>query len=892
MKNNIVGLYKHNIESYNKIKEAFKTQNVVAIKHSTGTGKSYNAIQLAYDNQDKKILYVVPSNSIIEHIKEIINKNPSLDLNKDFKNVSFVTYQSLIYLKEEELKQLNIDILVLDEFHHIGAEVWGRAIDVIVDSHKNMKILGMSAYTVRDRGTSYERDMADPDGDEIFSGKIVSTYDLCDAIIDGVLPKPIYKSAYVNLRKTADELSKRAERLNHESKKYLEVTELLENINEKINNAPSTKDVFQMNIKKDGKYIYFCPMKSEKNINDINAIREETKKWLYEIGLTDNDFEFYTSTSQNQKEGLENRKAFYNDQDLNGNFVNNKLRIMFAINQYNEGVHIPELDGIIMGRSTQSDIVYFEQLGRALAVKEDLIKEYNNLKDKTIEELRLICDKKGLKYNQNMNKNKLIELIIYPVVIDLSNNIDYIRELEDNLKNQIKTSSSKNQDYIIEPSFDIDMLNDDIYDVLNYTKNKLVSTWNDYYNLAVIYYNHYNNLDIKSNFKTINGYEYDSNGYDLGIWLMSQRSYKKYNKLSDNKINMLNKIGMIWKKMITWDDFYLMAKRYYKKYGNSYIPDNYKTFNGYEYDPNGYGLGNWFRAQKRKYENDLTMSQKRIELLEDINIDWNRENDSSLSLNFTRLINYCKKNNIDINTLNYYDFANILYDNDDIEKFYRRNSVSLEELNEEEIVYSIDSIIEYNDMKKLLYEKLEELNEQEKYILIHRFSLNDEEKYILDEIGEKLGLSRERVRQIEKRALRKLKYSPLKSKTKDYHEKYDSSMTEEEKIKEYTNHRYDILIDYLYAKEEKKEFYLNSLCNYYLHITKKEFLDLLEKVKNQYNCELVAKYGCKYSNYYWDTKLLINKVMDELDELVSNQNPHVKVLNQNGFRCINDKRTD
>ena len=32
--------------------------------------------------------------------------------------------------------------------------------------------------------------------DELFSEKIKSRYDLCDAMIDGILPKPIYKSAY------------------------------------------------------------------------------------------------------------------------------------------------------------------------------------------------------------------------------------------------------------------------------------------------------------------------------------------------------------------------------------------------------------------------------------------------------------------------------------------------------------------------------------------------------------------------------------------------------------------------------------------------------------------------------------------------------------------------
>ena len=67
--------------------------------------------------------------------------------------------------------------------------------------------------------------------------------------------------------------------------------------------------------------------------------------------------------------GNKNRIAFYNDEDLEGNQINKKLRIMFTINQYNEGVHVPGIDGVIMGRQTQSDIVYFEQLGRGLSNK-------------------------------------------------------------------------------------------------------------------------------------------------------------------------------------------------------------------------------------------------------------------------------------------------------------------------------------------------------------------------------------------------------------------------------------------------------------------------------------------------------------------------------------------
>ena len=77
---NIVGLYPHNIISYKKIKEAYdKKEKVVSIVHATGTGKTYNALQLAYDNKDKRIVYIAPSEAIIEHVKNLINANPNLN---------------------------------------------------------------------------------------------------------------------------------------------------------------------------------------------------------------------------------------------------------------------------------------------------------------------------------------------------------------------------------------------------------------------------------------------------------------------------------------------------------------------------------------------------------------------------------------------------------------------------------------------------------------------------------------------------------------------------------------------------------------------------------------------------------------------------------------------
>ena len=207
-----VGLYEHNKKSYKKINKAYEFgEKVVGIVHATGTGKTYNALQLSYDNKDKKIVWLVPANGIIEHIKKIIDENPNLDYDRDFSHVEFRTYQSLKEyenMSRKELSEIQMDMLILDEFHHIGAPVWGTRVTTIIDTHPDLEVFGMTAYTVRDRATAYERDMANPYTDELFSNKIVSRYDLCDAMIDGVLPKPVYKSAYINLLDMEQELEK------------------------------------------------------------------------------------------------------------------------------------------------------------------------------------------------------------------------------------------------------------------------------------------------------------------------------------------------------------------------------------------------------------------------------------------------------------------------------------------------------------------------------------------------------------------------------------------------------------------------------------------------------------------------------------------------------------
>jgi RNA polymerase primary sigma factor len=71
-------------------------------------------------------------------------------------------------------------------------------------------------------------------------------------------------------------------------------------------------------------------------------------------------------------------------------------------------------------------------------------------------------------------------------------------------------------------------------------------------------------------------------------------------------------------------------------------------------------------------------------------------------------------------------------------------------------------------LKEELYEILESLNERERNVLEMRFGLKDGESHTLEEVGRAFGVTRERVRQIESKALRKLRHPGRSRRLRDF----------------------------------------------------------------------------------------------------------------------------
>ncbi|PIV85059.1 MAG: RNA polymerase subunit sigma [Nitrospirae bacterium CG17_big_fil_post_rev_8_21_14_2_50_50_9] len=83
---------------------------------------------------------------------------------------------------------------------------------------------------------------------------------------------------------------------------------------------------------------------------------------------------------------------------------------------------------------------------------------------------------------------------------------------------------------------------------------------------------------------------------------------------------------------------------------------------------------------------------------------------------------------------------------------------SLKDVIEDTSILSPSDIVEGIKRHEMIASWLEKLTENEKNVVILRFGLEDGEPKTLEKIGEEFGVTRERIRQIESSAIKKLQY--------------------------------------------------------------------------------------------------------------------------------------
>lgn len=422
--NSGIKLFEHNEAAYISAVRMLKETGKAAVIHPTGTGKSFIAFKLCYDNADKKICWLSPG----EYIFKTQCENLAAAGSAVPRNIAFFTYAKLMLMTDAELEEIKPDYIILDEFHRCGAEMWGQGVKRLLNLYSDTPILGLTATNIR--------------------------------YLD-------------NRRDMADELDK----------------------------------VFAKHMpKRDGKYIVFCA-----SFDHMNEMADKAKEWFAKVDSEPHIYKAYSNDPAASKAF----SAFKAD-------VSKHLKLLYSIDMLNEGIHVDDIDGVILLRPTVSPIIYKQQIGRALSA--------------------------GKKSNP----------VIFDIVLNIEN-LYSIGAVEEEM--QIATAyyrSLGEESSIVNDSFSIYDEVKDCRELFSRLNDVLTVSWQTMFEQAKKYYSENGDLEVPARFIT-------NDGYSLGHWIYNQRAVRKGQQtgnLSEEQIEKLNSIGMRW-------DLYTDYKYAYTAFENS-----------------------------------------------------------------------------------------------------------------------------------------------------------------------------------------------------------------------------------------------------------------------------------------------------------------------------------
>ena len=567
----MIKLYSHNQKAYDLAVTMLEDTKKAAIVHPTGTGKSFIAFKLCEDHPDKTICWLSPSEYIfstqLENLYQATN---------DFKtnNIVFFTYAKLMGMSKEEIQAIHPDYIVLDEYHRAGATYWQKGVEQLLFTYADVPVLGLSATNIRYLDS--QRDMAQ----ELFDGNIASQMSLGEAIVRGILNPPKYVLSMYYYQNTLEKYERRVKKTKSKVARD-NAEKCLEELRRTLEKAEGLDVIFKKHMTDPhGKYIVFCSNKEH-----MDQMMKHTE-WFSKVDKEPHMYSVYSSDP-----GAD--KVF---KDFKGDNDNNHLRLLYCIDALNEGIHVDDINGVILLRPTVSPIVYKQQIGRALSA------------------------------------SKKTNAVIFDVVLNIENiySIDSIKE-----EMQVATSyyrSLGEADQIINEKFKIiDEVRNcrELFEKLN---DALTATWDMYYASAKQYYKENGNLEVPARYIT-------EEGYALGSWLNNQKAIRKgtiVGKLTEDQIQKLDSIGMIWDSLdYFWEQNFKLAKEYYLTYGNLDIPTNYKSTDGKH-------LGNWILRQRQLYKSN-SLTDEQIKKLDSIGMDWMDRVDRVWENGFIEAKNYSEK---------------------------------------------------------------------------------------------------------------------------------------------------------------------------------------------------------------------------------------------------------
>lgn len=406
----------HNRETIRHILDFFKTERKCCAIQATGTGKTFLILRLLeiLNDDGKMAVIFAPNREIIKQTKKRMKK---FGMN----NATFYTYQKLARMTDEELSEIKEDLIVCDELHRTGAKTWGQKFEELVYIHPDSKVFGVTATPLR---CADGRDMAE----EYFDGNKACDISLAEALVREIIPvMPTYVSALYTFEEEYQNMSDKINKANNSNEEKAELQKELLVAKQQLEKANGVPEIIRKYITNyDGKYLVFC-----KDKKHLYAMKDVVIGWFRESGYSGRIFDYpYYSDSSVIRKNLEN-------------FESNKkegLKLLFVIDKLNEGLHLDEIDGCILLRTTVSNIIYYQQIGRAIdagsmnkRVILDLVSNFNSLKSfnlkKELEEK--VIERRNGKFSDCSDEFEINKFDVVDCVqecVDVFNQIDMALE--------------------------------------------------------------------------------------------------------------------------------------------------------------------------------------------------------------------------------------------------------------------------------------------------------------------------------------------------------------------------------------------------------------------------------------------------------------------------------
>lgn len=256
----------------------------------------------------------------------------------------YKTYASLCRNSEPAT---NYDLIVLDEFHRAGADEWNKGVLRLLELNPNAYVLGTSATNIRYLDGA--RDMAA----ELFDGHIVSRLSLKEAIDAGILPSPVYVSSMYSIEETVHDYSEKIEKsvMSREDKDAC--LERLRGIQNSWEQSDGIPQILRKYLSGDiRKIIVFSP-----SVETAESAVPILTRWFTAASM--HDMEFITIHSK----VLDNSRRM---EQFAAPCDAGHKKVLVSVNMLNEGVHVPDVDAIIMMRNSISPAIIQQQVGRCL----------------------------------------------------------------------------------------------------------------------------------------------------------------------------------------------------------------------------------------------------------------------------------------------------------------------------------------------------------------------------------------------------------------------------------------------------------------------------------------------------------------------------------------------